>query len=238
MNQQTSRHSSTILSVTNGVLGLLLAGMLSAFLYIEFLYEPNVEPADIKPYVQEVRQRLDDHADVISEEAALLVSDTWPPLSDAFYQQTTEDYPLILQTLQTQSDEYLANSQEMLVAKVQAKYKDYLQAHRVVLEEEFPEHASKEKVERVLAEFEQTFDRLSQRYYVDEFQRETNRTKLLWNKFEPVAQPGPNDPSLGEQLADYTADWTIIALAEESEVESGEPSPGDDQAQTVRPEEP
>ena len=85
-----------------------------------------------------------------------------------------------------------------------------------MLKEEFPEHAGDENVELVMDDFEQTIDRVIERYYLDEFRRESKRTATLWKRFVPLEPPPRNGPSLREQLVDYTADWTVLAVAEET----------------------
>jgi hypothetical protein len=62
-----------------------------------------------------------------------------------------------------------------------------------------------------------------ERYYLDEFRREADRTMALWREVEPVVLPGPNEPSLEEQLADYAADWTVLAVAEPPQQSADEP---------------
>jgi hypothetical protein len=215
----TERKQSTLgaLAVTNILLGLLAASFAIAFIYIEFFYQPDVDPRQTAKYAEEAQERLDQHADEIQKEVAALASETVPPITEAVYARAKRDYPKYMDALQEESDEYLANVEKMFIEKVKAQYREYLAAHRDVLKKEFPEHASEENVEKVMREFEQTFDRLVERYYLDEFRREAKRTRTLWAKFEPLPAPGPNEPSLQEQLADYTADWTVIALAEEGE---------------------
>jgi hypothetical protein len=157
------------------------------------------------------------NSEEIQAEVAALASATIPPISRAVYEQANEDFGLYIRTLEVEGDEYLASVEQMFMAKVKAQYDDFLRQHKQILKEEFPEHASDKNVEQVLTEFERTLDKLVERYYLDEFREQSKRTAALWQKFEAVEVPGPNEPSLSEQLADYTADWAVLAASQQAE---------------------
>lgn len=214
------------LLITNLVLGLLTLALAIGFLYFRFVYEPEADPSAAEPYLTEAKERFNEHSDEIAAEAASLAQDIAPPIGDAIYTQVREDYPAYMRALETRGKEYLANAEKILVNQVKAQYGDYLRAHRDVIKEEFPEHASDENVEKVLNDFEEVTDRIVERYYLEEFRQESERTVALWKQFEPLPVPGPDEPSLHEQLADYTADWTILAVsAEDNRPASTRPAP-------------
>jgi hypothetical protein len=204
----------TALTITNVLLAILAASIAAVFLYVEFFAKPDISPQQTERYAAVARERLDEHAEVIRSEVVSLASDTVPPIADAVYQQMQEDYPLYLRALEEEGEIYLANVERIFIERVKDRYRDYLQAHREVLREEFPNHASDENVERILDDFEEAFNRIAERYYLEEFRHEADRTVELWNRIEPVPPPGPADPSLQEQLADYTADWAALAVTE------------------------
>lgn len=204
------------LAVTNIVLAVLTASLAIGFVYFRFFYEPEADPQAAKAYVEEAQERFDQHADEISAEAASLLNEAVPPITSAVYKQAREDYPAYVRAVKTQGKEYLANVEQIFIDQVKGQYGDYLRAHRDVVKQEFPEHASDENVEKILTDLEETTTRIVERYYLDEFRRESERTIALWKRFEPVEIPGPDAPSLQEQLADYTADWIALTAAEKS----------------------
>ncbi len=206
---QTAR-AATALVITNCLLSTLVLATLVGFVYVEFLHESRFSPADATPYVKALQDRLIAHQDVIQTEMASLVTEAMPPISSALSKQAQRDYSRYAKAFETHGKEYVRAVQEQLIKKVKARYDDYLVAHRAVVREEFPEQASEKNIDRVLEEFRQTFDKLVERYFLDEFRREADRTVDLWNRLEPVALPGQDEPSLDEQLADYVADWTVI----------------------------
>jgi RNA binding exosome subunit len=208
------------LTWTNILLAFLCAAFAGGFLYFEFGGAPDMDEDRAAQYAEEAQQRLQKHADEIRAEATSLAKETVPPIADAVYAQVQEDYPKYLRALENQGDEYIDNVEQILVDKVRGHYRDFLAAHRKVLEEEFPKHADPKNIDRVMQEFENRFQKLAERYYLDEFRQEAERTKSLWAKFEPLPIPGPNEPSLEEQLADYTADWTAMAVAADNRPEA------------------
>jgi hypothetical protein len=205
------------LLVTNVILGglILLIGGIS--IYFEFFRQSEINPRAAQPYVSVARERLQKHSDTITAEAADMAEEIGPPIADAVYEQVKEDYPRYLRTFKSEGQEYLGNVEQVFIKQVKARYAGFLRRHRDIIKEEFPDHASDEKVEAVLADFEQTFDRLVERYYIDKFRQQTDRTVALWEEVKPVPIPGPDQPSLNEQLADYASDWAVLAFSDEAE---------------------
>jgi hypothetical protein len=227
------------LFVTNLILGCLILLIGGVSIYFEFFYKPQVDPQAAQPYVAEVRERLQRHSDKIAAEAAGIAEEVGPPIADAVYEQVKQDCPRYVRTFKTEGQEYLGNVERIFMAEVKTRYAGYLRRHRNIIKEEFPEHASDKNVEAVVADFEQTFDRLVERYYLDEFRRETDRTVALWEAVKPVEIPGPDQPSLNEQLADYASDWAVLAFSEEAEEQltsTSQPSAEDPRTETTRSE--
>jgi hypothetical protein len=174
------QNTVSALTTANVLLGLLAAVFLGAFIYAEFLYQPELNPQAAARYTEVAKARLAEHSDEILAEVGDVTAETAPVIGKALYDQSQEDYKLYLTALEREGKTYLANVEEILVAEAQDQYGEFLRRHRQVLREEFPDQASDENVEQVLAEFDQTFDRLIERYYLDEFRRESQRTVALW----------------------------------------------------------
>ena len=203
-----------MLMATNFMLGALILAFGGAYLYAKSVDRPMPDAEQMEPYLAEARERFEKHADELGEETAQLARELLPPVSDAIYSRAQKDYPHYIAVLETQGDEFLSNMEQMFIAKVKGNYREYLRAHRRVIQEEFPEYASDENVELLLKDFEQTLDRLIERYYLDEFRRESSRTAALWKELTPLERPGPNELPLDDQLVDYVADWTVLAVAD------------------------
>ncbi len=224
-NTTGKQETMTALTVANILMGLLIATFAGIFLYIELADAPAPDPEMTEQYVAVARERLAEHSDVVEQELMALVSETVPPISDAVYAQTRRDFPKYVNVLERQGKVLMENVEQIFLTQVKAQYHDYLAVHRDVLRQEFPEYASDKNVDRVMNEFEETFNRIVERYYLEELRREANETAALWAAIEPLPTPAPGEPSLEEQLADYSSDWTMLALNEPGNASSSSSQP-------------
>lgn len=204
------------LAITNIVLGVLVVAGLIGVIYVESM-DAELEPEQLEPYVAEARERLDQHSEVIEAELSEVVSRITPPIQEAIARQAKEDSAAYLNALEAEGEQYLSNLEDIFLARVRANHKEVLQAHVNVLREEFPEHVNDENVERVLTEFEKAFDRVAERYYVEEFRRATQRTVALWERVETLEPRQPDQPPLEDRLADAVVDWMALTAANEAE---------------------
>lgn len=216
MSDSSSPNSPPLATINNLILSLIILLIFGAWSYAMFGGKASV-PLDKSAIAKEVQLRLEEHRGEIEEEARQLVVTLTPPLSEAIYQQARQDSDLYWQEFQQQGKTYVRDLDQIFVAAVKAEYRDYLQQHREVLAEEFPEHANKESLDRLMAEFEQVGEGLIERYYLDEFAAESKRTSEAWAKVEPLPLPTEGQPSLEEQLMEYGADWTVLAVTDKAE---------------------
>ncbi|MCC6511950.1 MAG: hypothetical protein IT423_22825 [Pirellulaceae bacterium] len=204
--------SALALSLTNGILLALITTVSCLALYAHFFYLPRVDPDYTGRLLREASQSLETHGPGIRREVVEVAEETWPLVEAAFVRQVRDDYPLLAQTLEREGSAYLTNIERAFRAKVKARYHEYLVRHRQILKSEFPEHATRQNVERVLAAFEATFDELVQRYYLDQFRHEAARTEKLWQAIPPARRPEYGQPSLEEQLAVTARNWLLKAM--------------------------
>ena len=203
----------------NILLVLMAASIAGLWLYFSFFFTPQPRPEFTAKITAEVKERLSANSDAIFKEASSVAAETLPPLGDALFAQARSDYPQYMQTLDHEGVAYQQKVQDIFLEKVKAQYREYLRTHREILAEEFPQHASPERVDRLLREFEMAADKIVERYYLDEFQAEADKTVAYWREFKPVEPPGPHDPSLEEQLAILATDWAVLSFTKESREE-------------------
>ncbi|MGN6133967.1 MAG: hypothetical protein ACTHOU_05665 [Aureliella sp.] len=206
------RQTVTAVTLTNLVLALLIVSLAGIAITVRFFYRPQVDPAYAEQVVSAVGERLQAHAPELEREVVRLGHDAWPIVQTALIEQARSDYPLYARALEQEGSEYFNNVEQAFVAKVKARYHDYLQRHRDILTSEFPEHATRENVEQILAAFEATFDELVDRYYIDQFRHEANRTEELWAAIPPAPQPQADEPPLEKQLGEVTRQWMVGLL--------------------------
>lgn len=200
------------IAIADIVLFALIVSIGSVAIYLQFVYQPRVDGEYVKQVAAAAEDRLRENAPELRREIVSLGEDALPIIQAALVERARHDYRVYAQTLEHEGSEFFDNVERAFVAKVKSRYHEYLQRHRQILQDEFPEHATRENVEKVLAAFEATFDDLVERYYLDQFRQEAARTEKLWASIPPAHRPEPGEPSLEEQLADATQRWLVLAL--------------------------
>ncbi len=194
---------------TNLLLMVMIATLGGIAIYLQYFYQPSLDRQYTQRLAQVASDRLSEHSTEISDETLLLFRQTWPIVRTAIVAEAREDYPRLAETLQQEGSTYFNNVEAAFLEKVKGRYHDYLMQHRKILTSEFPEHATRENVQRVLAAFEATFGELVERYYLDQLRHEAARTERLWQSIPPARQPEPDEPALEQQLARTAQDWLI-----------------------------
>lgn len=206
------------LLVTNLLLLCMIVTVSSVAIYLRYVYKPQVDPEYARRLSQAASKRLADHSSEISEEAIMLFRKTWPIARTALVREARQDYPRLAETLQEEGSTYFNNVEAAFLNKVKGRYHDYLMQHRKILTSEFPEHATRENVQRVLASFESTFGELVERYYLDQLRHEAARTERLWQSIPPARKPDADEPALEQQLASTAQDWLVTVSRPPREV--------------------
>lgn len=201
--------SPLALLLTNLILLSMIVAISSVAIYAKYFYKPKVDPQYAQQLSQAASQRLADNSAEISGEAILLFRKTWPIVRSALVEEARQDYPRLADTLQEEGSTYFNNVEAAFLNKVKGRYHDYLMQHRKILTSEFPEHATRENVQRVLAAFEVTFGELVERYYLDQLRHEAARTEQLWQSIPPARRPDADEPALEQQLAQTAQDWLV-----------------------------
>lgn len=218
-SQGESSRALAALWFGNILLGVMAASIAGLWVYFNFFFTPEPRPEFTAKITAEVKERLSANSDAIFQEASSVAAEALPPLGEAFYAQASADYPQYMQTLDHQGVAYREKVQDIFLDKVKAQYRDYLRKHQQILTEEFPQHASPERVERLIREFEFAADKIVERYYLDEFQAEADKTVAYWREVKPLDPPGPYEPSLEEQLAVFATDWAVLSFTKEARQE-------------------
>ncbi len=209
LRPKPSAKTSIALLVTNLLLICMIGTVGAAAIYLQYFYKPQIDRAYAQRLTVAASQRLAEHSSEISDESIMLFRRTWPIVRTALVEEAREDYPRLAATLQAEGSTYFNNVEAAFLQKVKGRYHDYLMQHRKILTSEFPEHATRENVQRVIAAFEATFGELVERYYLDQLRHEAARTERLWQSIPPARQPDADEPALEQQLARTAQDWLI-----------------------------
>lgn len=224
--------SPLALLITNLILLSMIVTVTTVAIYVKFYYKPKIDPEYAQKLSQAASKRLADHSTEISDEAIMLFRKTWPIVRTALVEEARQDYPRLADTLQQEGSTYFNNVEEAFLNKVKSRYHDYLMQHRKILTSEFPEHATRENVQRVLAAFEVTFGELVERYYLDQLRHEASRTEKLWQSIPPARRPDADEPVLEQQLAQTAQDWLITVSRPPKEVPVSTPDTSTSKAST------
>jgi hypothetical protein len=216
-SERRLKRTLAFLRVAAGLLAALVLTLAGAFSYAMFFRQTKLEPEYQARVIAEVERRLAANSDELAEEAQDLASETLPPLGQALYVQAREDYPRYLSTFRGEGGIFITEVEDLFLEEAKGKYARFLARHQQVLAEEFPEQATEERVRRLIGEFQARLDKLVERYYVDEFRPEAERTIALWHRVQPLPPPAAHELPLEEELTELVADWTILAFTEEVE---------------------
>ena len=208
LRQSASKPWAALL-ITNLLLLAMITAVSTVAIYVRYFYKPQVDPAYRQRLTEAASQRLAEHSAEMSDEAVQLFRKTWPVVRSALVEEARADYPRLAKSLEREGTTYFNNVEAAFLEKVKGRYHDYLMQHRKILSSEFPEHATRENVQRVLAAFEATFGELVERYYLDQLRHEAARTERLWRSIPPARQPDLDEPALEQQLARTAQDWLI-----------------------------
>ena len=213
--QPTNRRGASTIALANSVLAILALTIAVVWTYAMFIERPRRNPLYRAAVVEQVRERLRERTGKITAEAKTVAEEILPPLREAVVDQARREYPGYFGKLRSEGFLFVGNVEEAFVSDVKAHYRERLRKQRPILADELP-NASPEQIDRLLAQLEQTSDRLVERYYLEEFRKEMEQTSINWHQVEPLPPPAAGEPAAGQQLVETFADWTVLSFAEEA----------------------
>jgi hypothetical protein len=195
------------------LIALLLLALVAAFCYAVWWAEHRLQQKEERTLAV-VRARLARDMKPISEELGDLAAEVGPPVAVAFYERLKADVPAYVHTVDQQSKELTEHVEAAVRRDVRAQYEDARGRYRAILQEEFPEVTDPARLEAMMARFEVVFNRLIQRYYVDQFRDLLAAAIRHWNAIPPAEPPRPGEKSLGDQLAADVSEWARLKVVE------------------------
>jgi len=201
-------------TVNNLILVVLIVGVGAIWGYAAYSGPPTPDVQE-EEIAQEMGEMLQENSDTIVRESYELTRDVVPPLADAMQKQLEEDYPKYVRILDRESATYLEDLEQTLMQETKKQMDDFWVAQRDVVAAEFPEYASREEVDQLIAEFRKVGDRLMERYSIDELKNQSVRTMTLWEQVEPIEQA--SEEQTREQLLKYLSDWLVLKLSDKAE---------------------
>ncbi|HEV3341984.1 MAG TPA: hypothetical protein VG125_16570 [Pirellulales bacterium] len=143
---------------------------------------------------------LMDHQKQYLGQLETLAKEAGPALRDAFQAQAKRDFPTYLNKVGAERDQLVNNLKERLDKKLAERFQQSLDQHEALLKAEFPLADKPELHERMMNNVGVAMERLSQKYYADELNREMFALYDAWDAFPPAPKPLPGEISLEDQL--------------------------------------
>ena len=163
--------------------------------------------------IAELQKSVAGNQDNFSREAQKLVEGAAPVVQAAFADQASKDMPLFMQVIDAQRTEMVNSLTDQMTKKLEGHHHELVRRHEKLFKEEFPTVQNAEVRERMVGNICLAFDRLVQKYYVDEFKRELKSMDTAWEDFPLADQPTKGEASLEEQLKGSLMDLFAITVS-------------------------
>ena len=192
---------------------LMLLAFVAGTVYAVWFAEHRLQQKE-EQTLAAIRARLARDMRPLSQELADLAGEVGPPVAVAFYERLKADVPAYVHTVDEQSKELTEHVQSAVRRDVQAQYRAARGRYRAILQEEFPEVTDPAQLDGMMARFETVFNRLIQRYYVEQFRDLLTAAIRRWNAIPPAAAPKPGERPLADQLAEDVTAWLRLKMVE------------------------
>lgn len=195
------------------LIALMLLAFVAGVCYAVWFVEHRLQQKE-EQTLAAVRARLGKDMGPLSKELTDLAGEVGPPVAVAFYERLKADVPAYVHTVDEQSKELTEHVQSAVRRDVQAQYHAARGRYRAILQEEFPQVTDPAQLDAMMARFEVVFNRLIQRYYVDQFRELLTTAIRHWNAIPPAGPPKPGEKPLADQLAEDVTAWLRLKMVE------------------------
>ena len=145
-------------------------------------------------------KRLEKNQDRYMAQIEKLVNKTSPAVSEAFSQQVNKDMPVYLKLMERERDVMAKDLETKLGGRLQKRYESSLDRHDKILKTEFPQVKDEVLHQRVTNNLHVVVNRLVEKYYVTELERQLKELFATWDRFPAAAPAGKNDQALEDEL--------------------------------------
>jgi len=156
--------------------------------------------------------RLEKNKSNYMRHVELLVDKTSPALSQAFTDQVNKDMPTFLKLAEQERDLFAKDLEGRVGDRLRQRYEDRLDSHEKILKTEFPMSDNPAVHARMMKNLKIAVDRLLEKHYIAEYQRQLDQLFVTWDRFPPASNPGKNEPSLEEQFKGELIRLLVIKL--------------------------
>jgi hypothetical protein len=168
--------------------------------------------------LQAMQKRLSDKQDSYLRQVQLLVENTSPKLTQAFYDQSVKDLPTYLKGVEKERDKLAQNLQVKLEQELDDHYNKLLQRHEKLFREAFPSITDEKVHQQMVANTQVAVKRLMKKYYLDEMNSQIKTLYETWDNFPLANSPGKDELPLEEQFKAYLYELVKYRLSHGNEV--------------------
>jgi hypothetical protein len=146
------------------------------------------------------QERLVKNQDKYMKEIQKLVEASSPVLTSAFMEQAKKDMPGFMQAAEKERDALRSSLEIKLAKKLDDRYREGIDRHEQILRQEFPEYNNDAQQARMRENIGLALDKLVQKYYVQEMNRQMNSLYNTWDSFPAADPPAKNGISTEDQM--------------------------------------
>lgn len=169
---------------TGRLLFLAFVALVAMVLTQGYLMVSQIEDATWQDEMAaKLRESYSGNSKQYNQEFRKLWTTVQPKLKQAFEDQLKEDSPRFRTAFVTQRDIFAKNIRGKMEAALQQHWKEALDKHEVILREEFPEIQDRKKSARIIANVDLAIQKLVQKYYIGEFEKQFTELYALYDDF-------------------------------------------------------
>lgn len=162
------------------------------------------------------KERAESSSDQARKELEALIQHCQPVLVKAFQERAQADMPKYQEALAKEGDELAKNLEAELRAKLDSRYREAAKKYQGILQEEFPELDDPELTVQLYASITDIMERLAEKYYSEQLERELKEMSETWERLEMAELPAQGDPALEQQFMASLLQVAALRLDEKS----------------------
>ena len=222
--EQRAQALEAQLAALEGALGsvkrtrrIIIVLFLAFIVLVGFLIKGMADQIASNEYQEELlaeaQKTLESNSAEYMKEVQLLTEAVTPEITKAFYAQAKKDTPLYAGAFDREKQLLAENLRARIELTVNNYYEKALDKYEAELIKQFPK-AEDEQVRRKLkANLRTSLNKLVQKFYAEEFERELNTIYEVWETFPPAAEVEEGDLPLEDQLIGYLFEMLTMKLS-------------------------
>ncbi|MBC8289560.1 MAG: hypothetical protein H8E37_04500 [Planctomycetes bacterium] len=196
---------------------IIIVLFLAFIVLVGFLIKGMADQIASKEYQEkllaEAQRTLESNSAEYMKEVQLLTEAVTPEITKAFYAQAKKDTPLYAGAFDREKQLLAENLRARIEQTVNDYYDKALDKYEAELIKQFPKAEDEEIRRKLKANLRGSLNKLVQKFYADEFERELNAIYEVWETFPPAAEVEEGDLPLEDQLIGFLFEMLTMKLS-------------------------